>query len=381
MTPLILLFGLAFLVSVDIRILTPVLPSISSSLGATPGVVGLAMTSYSFAYGAGQLFYGPLSDRMGRIAVVRVAGLGFSLCTVLSALAMTPWQFIAIRFVAGVFAGAVIPLALVYIGDTVEYGRRQDVLGQFFAVTSAAFAFSASIGGTVAHFVSWRVMLFGYAVLALIPVGLMWQIDAGEPTAMTEAPASPVQFWDFLCSGHAQAVYLAVFLEGFLVWGSATYLATFGTHRHGLDQFSMGLLIALLGAGTMASGLCMARVRRWLSENALAASGGGLMGAAFVLLIPRWSWPVLAASTFLLGLGYVALHTTLQLRGTEISSTARGKAFSLFVFSLFAGNATGTAAFGRLVDAGRYELAFAISAVGLVAVGLGTAIAGRYPKR
>ena len=125
----------------------------------------------------------------------------------------------------------------------------------------------------------------------------------------------------------------------------------------------------------------MARVRHWLSENALAASGGTLMGAAFVLLIPRWSWPVLAASTFFLGLGYAALHTTLQLRGTEISSTARGKAFSLFVFSLFAGNATGTAAFGRLVDAGRYELAFAISAAGLVAVGLGTALAGRSPKR
>ena len=367
MTPLILLFGLAFLVSVDIRILTPVLPSISSSLGATPGVVGLAVTSYSFAYGTGQLFYGPLSDRMGRIAVVRAAGLGFSLCTVLSALAMTTWQFIAIRFVAGVFAGAVIPLALVYIGDTVEYGRRQDVLGRFFAVTSAAFAFSASIGGTVAHFVSWRFMLLGYAVLALIPVGLMWRIDAGEPTAMTKAPAAPVHFSDILRSGRAQAVCVAVFLEGFLLWGSATYLAAFGTHRHDLDQFSVGLVIALLGAGTMAGGLCMARVRRWLSENALAASGGTLMGAAFVLLIPRWSWPVLAASTFLLGLGYVALHTTLQLRGTEISSTARGKAFSLFVFSLFAGNATGTAALARHIKWEKVACEMGISQAGLVA--------------
>jgi predicted MFS family arabinose efflux permease len=381
MTPLILLFGIAFVVCVDIRILTPVLPSVSSSLRATPGVVGLAMTSYTFAYGAGQLFYGPLSDRMGRIAVVRMAGLGFSLCTVLSALAMTHWQFIAIRFVAGAFAGAVIPLALVYIGDTVEYGRRQIVLGRFSAVTSAAFAFSASIGGTVAHFVSWRVMLVGYALLALLPVGLMWRLDAGEPTATAEAPAAPVHFSDFLRSGRAQAVYLAVFLEGFFVWGSATYLAAFGAHRHGLDQFSVGLLIALLGVGTMSSGLCMARVRRWLSENALAVSGGALMGVAFTLLILPWSWLVLPASTFLLGLGYAALHTTLQLRGTEISSAARGKAFSLFAFSLFAGIATGTAAFGRLVDAGWYELAFAISAAGLVAVGIGTALAGRSPKR
>jgi predicted MFS family arabinose efflux permease len=125
----------------------------------------------------------------------------------------------------------------------------------------------------------------------------------------------------------------------------------------------------------------MARVRRWLSENALAVSGGALMGVAFTLLVLPWSWLVLPASTFLLGLGYAALHTTLQLRGTEISSAARGKAFSLFAFSLFAGIATGTAAFGRLVDAGWYELAFAISAAGLVAVGIGTALAGRSPKR
>ena len=51
MTPLALLFTLAFLVSVDVRILGPVLPSIAASLGATPGpVVGVAMTSYRWPW-------------------------------------------------------------------------------------------------------------------------------------------------------------------------------------------------------------------------------------------------------------------------------------------------------------------------------------------
>ena len=52
MNALALLFLLALLVSVDLRIIAPVLPSIIESLRATPGGVGLAMTSYSFAYGA-----------------------------------------------------------------------------------------------------------------------------------------------------------------------------------------------------------------------------------------------------------------------------------------------------------------------------------------
>lgn len=374
MTPLILLFTLAFLVSVDLRILAPVLPSISESLGSTAGTVGLAMTTYAFAYGMGQLFYGPLSDRLGRIAVVRAAGLGFSVCTMLAALSATTWQFIVARFLTGAFAGAVNPLTLVFIGDTVEYERRQVVLGRFSVVTSAALAFSASIGGTVAYFISWRFMLLGYALLALIPVGLMWRLDT-QDTRRAEVPARAARFIDFIRDRRAQLVYVAVCLEGFLLWGGVTYLGSFATLRHGLDQFSVGLLIALFGVGIMTGGILIAAIRRWISETGLAGLGGALMGAAYLALIPRWPWPTFAVSMLGLGLGYAGLHTTLQLRGTEISPTARGKAFSLFAFTLFAGIATGTAVLGPLVDAGRYEVLFTIAGVGLGVVGLGTALA------
>lgn len=375
-TPLALLFSLAFLVSVDLRILAPVLPSISESLGSPPGIVGLGMTTYALAYGTGQLFYGPLSDRRSRIGVVRAAGLGFSACTVLSALSVTTWQFIVARLLGGAFAGAVIPLTLVFIGDTVEYERRQVVLGRFSAVTSAALAFSASIGGTVAHFVSWRLMLLGYGLLALIPVGLMWRLGPEASQARPEAPARAARFVDFLRNRRARLIYGSVSLEGFLLWGGVTYLGSFAARRHGLDQFSIGLLIALFGVGTMTGGVLMAAIRRRISENLLAGLGGALMGTAFLLLIPGWPWPAFAASMVALGLGFVALHTTLQLRGTEISPTARGKAFALFAFTLFTGIAAGTAVLGRLVDAGQYEVLFAIAGLGLILIGLVTALFG-----
>jgi predicted MFS family arabinose efflux permease len=183
---------------------------------------------------------------------------------------------------------------------------------------------------------------------------------------------------DFLRDRRAQLVYLAVFFEGSLLWGGVTYLGSFATTRHGLDQFSVGLLIALFGAGTMAGGTLMGPIRRRISENVLAGLGGTLMGTAFLILIPGWSWLAFAVSMLALGLGFVGLHTTLQLRGTEISPTARGKAFALFAFNLFAGIATGTAILGRLVDAGHYEVLFAITGVGLILIGLGTALAPRH---
>ena len=97
------------------------------------------------------------------------------------------------------------------------------------------------------------------------------------------------------------------------------------------------------------------------------------MGLAYLALVPRWPSPLFVGAMLLSGLGFVCLHTTLQLRGTEISSSARGKAFSLFIFCLFTGISAGSAAFGRLVDAGHDELLFALAGAGLIAVGLATA--------
>jgi len=371
MTPLALLFTLAFLVSVDVRILGPVLPSIAASLGATAGSAGLAMTSYALAYGSGQLIYGPLSDRFGRIAVVRIAAVAFSLFSIISALSHTTWQFVVARLLAGAFAGAIIPLTVVYIGDHYEYAERQVAIGRFAIVTSAGLAFSASIGGIVAHLMSWRVMLISYSVLALGPVALLFALDAGRPARGDGQGA--VGYVDFLSDPRALLIYALIFAEGFLCWGTVTYLGAFAHRRHGLDQLQIGLLIALFGVGTMVGGSLMSRLRHRLSENRLAGLGGLLMGAAFLALIPLWPWPVFALTMLMLGLGFVGLHSTLQLRGTEISSLARGKAFSLFAFNLFAGIAVGTAVLGRLVDAGVDNLMLAIAGIGLALVGAATA--------
>ena len=378
MNALSVLFLLAFVVSVDQRIIAPVLPSIAASLHATAGGVGLAMTSYAFAYSTSQLVYGGLSDRYGRVRVVRLAAIGFCASTALSALATSAWIFVAARLLAGACAASVIPLTLVYIGDTVDYSRRQVVVGRFSVVTSAGLAFSAAIGGAVAYFASWRVMLIGYAVVALLPSVLLWRIDADSPTRAPGTVEPVARFIDFLLDPFARTVYCCIFAEGFLLWGAMTYLGAYAAGHYGLDQLRVGLLIALFGVGTMVGGAFMGPLRHHLSERALAGGGGGLMGLALLMITPdaaarAGAWPLFAVAMLLLGLGLVGLHTTLQVHGTEISAAARGKAFSLFPASLFSGVAAGTAAMGALVDAGGEQAMLAICGVGLIGVGMVTA--------
>jgi len=76
MTPLAPLFTLAFLVSVDVRILGHA--ALHRRLAGHHRRLGRSGHDELRArYGSGQLVYGPLSGHFGRIAVVRLAAVRF----------------------------------------------------------------------------------------------------------------------------------------------------------------------------------------------------------------------------------------------------------------------------------------------------------------
>ncbi len=365
MTPLAWLFVLAGLVSLDVRMMPAILPAIAASLSATAGEAGLSMTAYAAAYGLMQVVYGPLSDRYGRIRLIRATALLFAVGTLSSGLAADLWGFVGARLVTGVFAAATIPTTFVYIGDTVHYAQRQKVVGRFASVFSAAQALSATIAGTVTHFVSWRVLFYAYAVLTLVTVAAM----RGTPEAPLAAPGAKIRYADILRIGRAVRVYVAAFVEGFLLWGGSTYMGVLASQRFGWNDLQVGVLIACYGAGTVVGGLGLGRLAAVLDERRLASWGGLAQLFGFGLLALPLPWPLFALGLAAIGLGLATLHSTLQTRGTELVPAARGKSFSLFALAFFVGGSVGTAVFGRLVDRGLITLAMAICGIGLAAVG------------
>ena len=342
-----------------------ILPAISASLGATAGEAGLSMTAYAVAYGLMQVVYGPLSDRYGRIRVIRATALLFAIGTLSSGFAADLWGFVGARLLTGVFAAGTIPTTFVYIGDTVHYVHRQKVVARFASVFSAAQALSATIAGTVTHFVSWRVLFYAYAALTLVTVAAMHN----TPEAPRAAPGANIRYADILKIGRAVRVYVAAFVEGFLLWGGSTYMGVLASQRFGWNDLQVGVLIACYGAGTVVGGLSLGRLAAFLDERRLASWGGLAQLFGFALLAMPLPWPLFALGLAAIGLGLATLHSTVQTRGTELVPAARGKSFTLFALAFFVGGSVGTAVFGRLVDNGLITLAMAICGVGLAAVG------------
>jgi predicted MFS family arabinose efflux permease len=366
--PLAFLTALAFLVQVDARMMTPLLPAIAQSLETSVTAMGFAMMLYMLPYGLFQFVYGPLGDRQGAIQVVRWAAIGFAAAAVLTGQASHVLWLDVTRFLTGVFAAAVVPLTFAYIGATVPYAERHATLGRFAAVTSLAQSLSAAIGGTVAHFVSWRVLYVGVGCLTLLPAICLFRVAPGAEAA--GAPGGALRYGLVLRRRAARVLYGIVAFEGLFLWGGFTYLGAVAVARFGLNELQVGLLLASYGAATLVGGMSLVRLRpHVVREHHLAAVGGGLKGGGYLLMAASDSLPLFALAIVMLGFGYIALHTTLQTRATELAPEARGTAVALFAFFLFVGGAAGSALFGPLVDHGWHRLFLAICGVSLLALG------------
>ena len=67
-----------------------------------------------------------------------------------------------------------------------------------------------------------------------------------------------------------------------------------------------------------------------------------------------------------LGLGFYAFHNTLQVHGTQLSSTHRTMGMALFALSLFVGQSIGVALASAVVAFGGFPQTFAGAALAFV---------------
>ncbi|RYF53594.1 MAG: MFS transporter, partial [Comamonadaceae bacterium] len=76
----------------------PALPEIGASLGAEVSAVQWSLTAFFVSLGVGQLFYGPISDMVGRKPPLYAGLLLFTLASVGCALATDIETLVALRF-------------------------------------------------------------------------------------------------------------------------------------------------------------------------------------------------------------------------------------------------------------------------------------------
>ncbi len=105
-----------FLIFFQAYVVAPMIPKLSAVFGVSPRVIGLIVPAYLIPYGISTLFYGQLSDWIGRRRIMLASLFAFVLLSGLTATAHSASQLIVWRLVTGLGASGVVPLALALIG-------------------------------------------------------------------------------------------------------------------------------------------------------------------------------------------------------------------------------------------------------------------------
>ena len=120
---------------IALRVIEPMLPQLADDFGTSISAASTIITGYALAFTVGQLIYGPLGDRFGKLRVVTLALFAAAVGSAGCALAPDLSSLTALRFVTALFASSPVTLGMAYIGDQVPIAERQSVIARFVVGT------------------------------------------------------------------------------------------------------------------------------------------------------------------------------------------------------------------------------------------------------
>ena len=370
--PLGLLSLGGFATAFGMRMLDPLLPMMAVGFGTTVSAVAILVAAFMLPYGAGQIATGPLGDRFGKVLVAGLALLLYGAVTVSAIFAETLGQVGLIRAAGGLAAGAVIPLLMAHVGDSVPYEQRQAAIGKFLTGNVMATLLAGPISGVLGEHLGWRAsFVAGGAMAAGVGAVLLWRLRvAGTKRPARGAASAFASYAKLLRAPSGRRLLMLAAADGALLFGGAfPFVASFLIEDFFLSPAEAGLVVAGFGVGAFAYTRMAGWLVRRFGERGLLLWGGGGLAVLLMAIALAPHWGVVLAAQVLCGLAFFMFHGVLQARATEALPEARGTAVSAFAMALFLGQTVGSLVFASVIGVSGYQWAFALAAIGTAALG------------
>ncbi|MVN88816.1 MFS transporter [Deinococcus sp. HMF7620] len=314
--PLLFLLATAFLFSIGMTLVFPVLPFIVAEyvpqVAHQATVIGWLSATFALLSFLSAPVMGALSDAYGRRPVLVLSLLGSAVGYLLFGIGGSLWMLFLGRAIDGLTAGGMSAL-FGYLADTVPEEDRGKVFGQVGAVVGAGFIIGPAIGGALSHislsapmFLAAAVcllnMLWGAFVLpeSLAPERRQRHFDAAHLN-----PLAQLRGVLALPSVRRLVTVSVLFMLPFTIM--QTVLALLGRDVLHWGPAQMGTAFMVVGVcDIVAQGGLLPLLIRRLGERGVATLGLalGVLGALGLALLVWWPIPaVIYVSVILMAVG------------------------------------------------------------------------------
>lgn len=370
---LISVLGLAgFASTFSMRLADPLVPTLAAEFQVPVATVATLTTAFGLSYAAGQPVFGAVGDAFGKARTITVAALILAVVLVVSSLVAGFTGLFVARCAAGIAAGGLIPVAMAAIADRVPIAERQVAIARFIMFVTLGQMVGAMGSGLIADAFGWRVVFIMAALVALSGALAIFLVLKPRPNAVREpfSLARAVNGYGHVFANRRTLPLLALaVVEGALIFGLLPFSAAILHERTGVGATEAGIVIAGSGFGAILFGAFAPRLVRSLGPHRMPVLGGFSVAFAltmFALPLPWWT----GIGIFVFhGLGFMLIHSTLQLQATELAPENRGSAIAVFAASLFVGQAIGPLVMALLPHSSANPTGLIVFAVAAILLG------------
>lgn len=293
-TPLLLVLGLLSAVApfaTDLYL--PAFPQMTTELATSATTVQLTLTAFLLGVTAGQLVFGPLSDRFGRVPPL-VAGA--ALCVLASAVAVFAPNvavLVAARLFQGLGGAAGMVIGRAVISDLSTGKAAARAFSLMMIVGGVAPVVAPLLGGLLTGLIGWRGLLaivLGLSIAMLVAVLVVvrethLRSRRDELRAERVASGSPLR----ALRSRTFLGYTAVFAFGFAVMMAYISASPFlYQNMLGLDTVGYGIMFGLNALALVVVSALSSRLTATRSVESILTLGITLVTAstvAFALLV------------------------------------------------------------------------------------------------
>jgi MFS transporter, DHA1 family, tetracycline resistance protein len=341
--PVLLL--LVFLSLVGFGVVIPLLPFFASTFEAAAWQVTLLFSVYSAGQFAGELFWGRLSDRIGRRPVLLITIIGSGLGYVALAFSPNIWIAILVRIVTGFLSGnmSAIQGYIVDVSPPEKLAGRLGLVGSAFGI---GFVVGPAMGGLMARpelgSAGFRPPLLVAALLCLIAtLGILAVVrESRRPGAPGKSRGNPLEaLGEGLRHPVLSRAFGTMFLGFFASSAMWSVLGLWGEARFDWGPRDVGLVMACTGVAAAATQGLLAGVLVRRLGAAATICGGLAFAAACLLAMALTPYGLIAAIALIAS---VVGHAVWQPAITAVVSRATDPDRQGAI--LGAGSASGSAA-------------------------------------
>jgi len=341
------LFLVAFLliitgvfVASNIYTFIPIYQSVSDSIDITVEQAVLGGSVFSFSYACGLLFFGPLSEKIGRKKVILLGLILSFLTTTLVGFSFNENSLYLFRSLQGFALGSFPPVAFAYIFEVFQLRHRTLVL----ALINCGFLFAGILGqlisSSITFFYGWEFVFYCFALIYLLLFisGLMiLPPESGTNRAMTS-----------LTQDLSKIIKNPSLLKCYII--TFTILLTFISFYDGMSQYlqdnysiSRQTLFQIRAIGLIGASfsLLTGKLVRHFGDRRTLLIGLCLVAFSLMILLFARTPMVIAIITIPFIAAISLLYPSLISVIGKLGEHARGSAISIYSFTLMVGGSLG----------------------------------------